>query len=104
MSWTQTCFGLGYMLGPAVGAALYKAGGFMLPFLSIGGLSIVLSIGLCVSIPGLENINQEEVETLAAQDNVETIAAQDSSGVDMQNSHPDTQCNGIRPSRRSAPG
>ena len=32
MSWTQTCFGLGYMLGPGVGAALYECGGFMYPF------------------------------------------------------------------------
>ena len=104
MSWTQTCFGLGYMLGPAVGAALYKAGGFILPFFSIGGLSIVLSIGLCVSIPDLENINQEEVKRFAAQDNAKTLAASGESGVDMQNGHPDTQCNGIRPSQRSAPG
>ena len=36
MSWTQTCFGLGYMLGPGVGAALYEQGGFMLPFFGGG--------------------------------------------------------------------
>ena len=95
MSWTQTCFGLGYMLGPAVGAALYEAGGFMLPFFCIGGLSTVLSITLCVSIPNLETINtngdsnndDEEAETLVNQD-------------DVQNGHPNPQCNGVRPNLR----
>ena len=32
MAWTQTNFGLGYMLGPALGAYLYREGGFSLPF------------------------------------------------------------------------
>ena len=32
MAWTQTCFGLGYMLGPALGAYLYSEGGFSFPF------------------------------------------------------------------------
>ena len=53
MSWTQTCFGLGYMLGPGVGAALYEEGGFMLPFLVVGSLSTILSITLAFTIPNL---------------------------------------------------
>lgn len=57
MSWTQTCFGLGYMLGPGVGAALYSQGGFMLPFLVVGSLSTILSISLAFTIP---NLNEEE--------------------------------------------
>jgi len=56
---TQTCFGLGYMLGPGVGAALYEVGGFHLPFLLVGGLSTILSILLAFTIP---NTNQSELE------------------------------------------
>ena len=55
MSWTQTCFGLGYMLGPGVGAALYQTGGFMLPFLVIGTLSTLFSIALVFTIPDLSS-------------------------------------------------
>ena len=96
MSWTQTCFGLGYMFGPAVGAALYKAGGFMLPFFSIGGLCIIVSISLILTIPNLETISSsnqsndnEEAETLLNKE----------SGQDVQNGS-DPQCTGIRPSLR----
>jgi MFS family permease len=85
MSWTQTCFGLGYMLGPAVGAALYEVGGFMLPFFSVGGLSTLLSISLAVSIPDLDTItstpstpsrrNSDEEDPLTRGESGETIAA-----------------------------
>ena len=51
MSWTQTCFGLGYMVGPGVGTSLYIIGGFMLPFMVIASLSISFSIVLVISIP-----------------------------------------------------
>ena len=53
MSWTQTCFGLGYMLGPGVGAWFYEMGGFMLPFLVVGSLSTILSLLLVVTIPNV---------------------------------------------------
>ena len=59
MSWTQTCFGLGYMLGPGVGAALYEQGGFMLPFLVVGSISTILSISLAFTIPNLSNASPE---------------------------------------------
>ena len=51
MSWTQTAFGLGYMVGPGVGTYLYAIGGFKLPFVVIPSLSIVFSLLLAVSIP-----------------------------------------------------
>lgn len=57
MSWTQTCFGLGYMLGPGVGAWLYELGGFKLPFWVVGAVSTILSIILAFTIP---NIAPEE--------------------------------------------
>ena len=60
MSWTQTCFGLGYMLGPGVGAALYEAGGFMLPFLIIGSLSTLFSIALAFTIPDVSDVQEEQ--------------------------------------------
>jgi len=59
MSWTQTCFGLGYMLGPGVGAWFYEMGGFMLPFLVVGSLSTILSLLLIITIP---NVSSEESE------------------------------------------
>ena len=59
MSWTQTCFGLGYMLGPGVGAAIYEAGGFMLPFLVVGSISTILSIILAFTIPDLSTVGNE---------------------------------------------
>ena len=109
MSWTQTCFGLGYMLGPAVGAALYEAGGFMLPFFSIGGLSTVLSIALVVSIPKLETINANG-NSNHNEEEADTLVNHDESGHDVQNGngvqngHADPQCNSIRPNLRLAPG
>ena len=51
IGWTQTFFGLGYMLGPWLGAALYEYGGFILPFLTVGITSTILSITLAFSIP-----------------------------------------------------
>ena len=57
MSWTQTCFGLGYMLGPALGAYLYRQGGFSLPFLFIGSIDIVISLLLLLSIPNNSSID-----------------------------------------------
>ena len=103
MSWTQTCFGLGYMLGPAVGAALYEAGGFMLPFFSIGGLSTVLAISLVFTIPNLETVNTNSYSTNDDEES-DTLVNQDDSEHDAQNGHADPQCNGIRPNLRSAPG
>ena len=41
------------LTGPAVGAALYEAGGFMLPFLSVGSVSTLLSFMLIFTIPNL---------------------------------------------------
>ena len=68
MSWTQTCFGLGYMLGPGVGAALYELGGFKLPFLLVGGVSTILSILLAFSIPDTnESANEEEIRDRTPQ-------------------------------------
>jgi len=76
MSWTQTCFGLGYMLGPGVGAALYEQGGFMLPFLVVGSISTILSISLAFTIPNLSNASPEvELGAEQQQLRMRTIAS-----------------------------
>lgn len=98
MSWTQTCFGLGYMLGPAVGAALYEAGGFMLPFFSIGGLSTVLSIAVVFSIPNLDTISTSNRSS--SDDEESETLINDESGQDVQNGHSEPQCTHIRPNLR----
>ena len=62
MSWTQACFGLGYMMGPVAGAALYEAGGFMLPFLVVGSLSTISSVVLALTIPDLSTVGNKNVD------------------------------------------
>ena len=52
MSWTETTFGLGYSLGPAVGVFIYELGGFKLPFIVVGLVALVLAITLIILIPG----------------------------------------------------
>ena len=38
-----------------MGAALYSQGGFMLPFLIVGGISTTMSISLAFTIPDLSD-------------------------------------------------
>lgn len=38
----DTCYGLGWALGPVIGGPLYAAGGYKLPFLVTGGVTLVL--------------------------------------------------------------
>ncbi len=42
------------LAGPAVGAALYDVGGFMLPFLVVGAVSTALSLCLILTIPTVD--------------------------------------------------
>ena len=58
MSWTETTFGLGYSLGPAVGVLIYDLGGFKLPFIVVGVVALILAIALIFLIPG-ENTDKE---------------------------------------------
>ena len=39
----ETFFGIGMIVGPTVGGALYEAGGFTLPFVSLGMVMIEVS-------------------------------------------------------------
>jgi predicted MFS family arabinose efflux permease len=40
----ETFFGIGLIVGPSVGGALYQVGGFTLPFVALGGLLICAAI------------------------------------------------------------
>ena len=51
MGATELFYGAGYMLGPAFGGFLYDTGGFSLPFLAAGAISIISSVMLCFSFP-----------------------------------------------------
>ena len=101
VSWTETCYGLGYMLGPTVGATLYEAGGFMLPFFTIGGLSTVLSIPLCITIPNLETISSTGSNSNNDEKETDALVNQ---GESEQGQSKRPSCNGIGINRRLTPG
>ena len=61
LSWTEMFFGLGYMLGPALGAFLYEAGGFTLPFVLVGSIGIVVATGLLFVIPNVKVDEKKKV-------------------------------------------
>ena len=44
-----------YFIGPALGSALYSLGGFSLPFLSVGILSLLAAILLCFAVPDVQS-------------------------------------------------
>ena len=62
-------FGLGYMLGPALGAFLYEVGGFTLPFVIVGSIGIVVATSLLFVIPNVK-IDERKVadKTLTLMD------------------------------------
>ncbi|XP_065839383.1 MFS-type transporter SLC18B1-like [Oscarella lobularis] len=47
----ETFSGLGFMIGPALGGALYKANGFPLPFFFMGGLLLLCLPGFMYALP-----------------------------------------------------
>lgn len=52
----ETFFGIGMIVGPTVGGALYQAGGFTLPFVSLGGVLLLAAVFTACILP-----NQREV-------------------------------------------
>ncbi len=54
ISWSEMFFGLGLMMGPALGAALFSAGGFKLPFLVVGSIAVVIALTLIFVIPNIK--------------------------------------------------
>ena len=59
MSYTSMAHGLGYMLGPPLGSLLYEAGGFFLPFETVGTIMIVEAFVLLYLSP---KVNQKKKE------------------------------------------
>ena len=64
-------FGLGYMMGPALGAFLYDVGGFMLPFVVVGCVGLVAATALLIFIPNVKAKDEKEkvkVDTLSKKE------------------------------------
>ena len=47
----ETFFGIGMIMGPTVGGALYEAGGFTLPFVSLGSVLVGAAIFCAIVLP-----------------------------------------------------
>ncbi|XP_033123390.1 MFS-type transporter SLC18B1-like [Anneissia japonica] len=52
--------GVGLTIGPFAGGVLYQLGGFILPFVTLGGISIVLSLSLLFIIPVDNNLSEQK--------------------------------------------
>ena len=59
-AYTEMFVGLGFMVGPMIGSALYQYGGFTLPFYVIGGLTAVVAVVLIFLVPKIRNGQQCE--------------------------------------------
>jgi len=55
MALTETSFGLGLMIGPALGSLLFEVGGFKLPFFVVGGFACVVAVVLPFSLARVSN-------------------------------------------------
>jgi MFS family permease len=56
----ETFFGLGLILGPSVGGALFELGGFFLPFAFTGVGLFLISIGAFIVMPKIETLEDGE--------------------------------------------
>ena len=56
MALTETSFGLGLMIGPALGSLLFEAGGFKLPFFVVGGFACVVALILPIALARVEAV------------------------------------------------
>lgn len=61
----ETVCGIGVMIGPALGGALYSAGGFMLPFAVTGSLMVLCCFPAAFMIP-TRGLQRDEEETASA--------------------------------------
>jgi len=65
----ETFFGIGMIMGPTVGGALYEAGGFTLPFVTLGGVLVCATIFTTIILPHSTDSggsNQEKPSMLKA--------------------------------------
>lgn len=50
----ETFYGVGYIVGPTIGGLLFTAGGYILPFIVMGGMLAVVGVITCVVLPNSE--------------------------------------------------
>ena len=55
----EMAFGVGMIIGPTVGGALYQVGGYTLPFGVLGGILIIQSLVSSLSLPKLKDNDNE---------------------------------------------
>ena len=67
MSETQIFFGVGYVLGPLIGAIGASIGGFRLPFLVVGGFNIIVPITLIFIFPKPTQAEVAQVEPIQSE-------------------------------------
>ncbi|CAL1542189.1 unnamed protein product [Lymnaea stagnalis] len=53
----ETCIGIGLMIGPTIGGALYQFGGFGLPFWLIGVIICASGLAICTCLPKPQDNN-----------------------------------------------
>jgi len=58
----ETFFGLGMILGPFIGGLLYEIGGFILPFVILGGCLIAATLFVVVVLPRSRDTTPESTE------------------------------------------
>ena len=56
----EMSFGVGMILGPTVGGALYQLGGFTLPFTVLGGVLVVQAVLSSFTLPAMKEREEEE--------------------------------------------
>ena len=60
MAFTESFFGFGYTVGPALGSFLYETGGFRLPFFVVGGVGVFFAVMLLFAVPGVGRKKKKE--------------------------------------------
>merc|ERR1711893_505272 len=58
----ETFFGIGMIMGPTVGGALYQAGGFTLPFAALGGVLVCATIFCFFILPNTHEDRRSDSE------------------------------------------
>ena len=76
MSCTEMTFGLGYSIGPAIGAILYNTGGFMLPFIIVGSIGFLITFLLAIVFPKIQTDTPENTSnrTLRFRDLIQNFS------------------------------
>ena len=61
-AYTEMSVGLGFMVGPPIGSALYQYGGFSTPFYVIGSLTAIMSVLLVFLVPKMKEGTKKHVQ------------------------------------------